>query len=83
MPRGWSHVQTLKGQTTMTASNSPMSQVQASRLGRSAITFFVQPESKASIRAALADGGYGTSFQQGIVSLLNELMVQQNREPIT
>ena len=48
-----------------------------------AITFFVQPESKASIRAALADGGYGTSFQQGIVNLLNELMVKQNREPIT
>ena len=58
-----------------------MNQVQASRLGRSAITFFVQPQ--ASIRAALADGGYGTSFQQGIVNLLNELMTKQNREPIT
>ena len=67
----------------MTASNSPMNQVQASRLGRSTITFFVQPQSKASIRAALADGGYGTSFQQGIVNLLNELMTKQNREPIT
>ena len=58
-------------------------QIQASRLGRSAITFFVQPEAKAAIRAALADGGYGTSFQQGLINLLNEVMAHQNREPIS
>lgn len=55
---------------------------QASRQGKAAITFFVTPESKAAIKAALADGGYGTSFQQGLVALLNELLAKQNRPPI-
>lgn len=58
------------------------SQRQASRQGRVAITIFVTPESKAQIRAALADGGYGESLQKGVVSLLNELLAEQNRPPI-
>lgn len=62
-----------------TAGSGP---VQASRQGKAAITFFVSPESKAQIKAALADGGYGASFQQGLVSLLNELLAKQNRPPI-
>ena len=52
---------------------------QNSRRGRAAITFFVKPEAKAAIRAALADGGYGTSYQEGIVNLLSELMKKQHR----
>ena len=55
---------------------------QSSRRGKGAITFFVKPEAKASIRAALADGGYGTSYQEGIVNLLNELLDKQNRQPL-
>ena len=53
---------------------------QSSRRGKVAITIFVKPEAKASIRAALADGGYGTSYQEGIVNLLSELMRSQDRE---
>ena len=56
---------------------------QISRQGKAAITFFVKPEAKAQIRAALADGGFGTSFQQGLVNLLNALMQQQKRERIS
>ena len=52
---------------------------QSSRRGKAAITFFVKPEAKAEIRAALADGGYGTSYQEGIVNLLNELLQKQQR----
>jgi len=55
---------------------------QASREGKAAITFFVAPESKDQIRAALIDGGYGSSFQKGLVALLNELLANQNRPPI-
>lgn len=61
---------------------TPSGTRQASREGRAAITFFVGPESKAQIRAALADGGYGESLQRGLVSLLNELLAKQNRPPI-
>ena len=53
---------------------------QASRVNKSAITFFVKPEAKAAIRAALADGGYGTSYQEGLVNLLSELMGRLNRK---
>ena len=53
---------------------------QSSRQGKAAITIFVKPEAKAAIRAALADGGYGTSYQEGIVNLLNELLNKQNRQ---
>ena len=49
---------------------------------QAAITIFVKPEAKAAIRAALADGGYGTSYQEGIVNLLNELLNKQNRQPL-
>ena len=55
---------------------------QSSRQGKAAITIFVKPEAKAAIRAALADGGYGTSYQEGIVNLLNELLNKQNRQPL-
>lgn len=58
------------------------SQRQASRQGRVAVTVFVTPESKAQIRAALADGGYGESLQKGVVALLNELLAKQHRPPI-
>lgn len=60
----------------------PSSPRQASRAGKAAITFFVSPESKAQIKAALADGGYGVSFQQGLTALINELLAKQNRPPI-
>ena len=53
---------------------------QSSRQGKAAITIFVKPEAKAAIRAALADGGYGTSYQEGIVNLLKELLNKQNRK---
>jgi len=62
----------------MPPSVSPVAQ--SSRRGKSAITIFVKAEAKASIRAALADGGYGTSYQEGIVNLLSELMRSQDRE---
>ena len=52
---------------------------QSSRRGKAAITFFVKPEAKAAIRAALADVGYGTSYQERIVNLLNELLQKQQR----
>ena len=52
---------------------------QSSRRGKAAITIFVKPEAKAAIRAALADGGYGTSYQEGIVNLLKALFKQQHR----
>ena len=45
---------------SMTASFYPNQQ--SSRQGKAAITIFVKPEAKAAIRAALADGGYGTSY---------------------
>ena len=63
---------------SMTASFYPNQQ--SSRQGKAAITIFVKQEAKAAIRAALADGGYGTSYQEGIVNLLNELLNKQNRK---
>ena len=54
--------------------------IQASRVGRTSITFFVKEGAKPVIRAALADGGYGTSYQEGIVNLLSELMRSQDRQ---
>ena len=56
--------------------------MQNSRIGRAAITIFVPTEAKPRIRAALADGGYGTSYQAGLVKLLDELLRQQGREPL-
>ena len=55
---------------------------QASRVGRTAITFFVKDGAKPVIRAALTDGGYGTSYQEGIVNLINDLLESQQRQPM-
>ena len=55
---------------------------QASRHGKSAICIFVRPEAKQSIIAALAEGGYGISFQEGITNLLNELLMTHHKPPI-
>ena len=60
----------------------PLTTTQASRIGRAPITFFVRAGAKPMIRAALADGGYGTSFQAGMVNMLNDLMRSQRRRPI-
>ena len=51
---------------------------QASRIGHISITFFVKVGAKPVIRAALADGGYGTSYQEGLVNMLNDLLESQN-----
>ena len=53
---------------------------QVNRIGRTSITFFVKDGAKPVIRAALADGGYGTSYQEGIVNLLKELLDKQERD---
>lgn len=55
---------------------------QANRVGRTAITFFVKDGAKAAIRAALADGGYGTTYQEGFVNMVNDLLESQKREPV-
>lgn len=55
---------------------------QSSRIGQAAITIFVPAEAKPRIRAALADAGYGTSYQAGVVALLDELLIGQGREPL-
>ena len=47
---------------------------QASRHGKSAITIYVKPELKNSIRASLIKDGYGWSLQEGITNLLKELV---------
>jgi len=54
---------------------------QVSRRGKSAITFFVNAEAKPKIRAALADAGYGCSYQEGITNMLQDLLEQQGRDP--
>lgn len=62
--------------------NSTKRPVQASRHGRTAITFFIKNEGKAPLMAALADGGYGTSFQEGMVRLVNEFLEASNRRSV-
>ncbi len=57
-------------------------QLQASRVGKSAITFFVPTNMKAEIKAALVNAGYGLSFQEGIAQLLDELLRSQNRSDL-
>ena len=52
------------------------------RKRRSAITVWVNQEAKIQIVAALADAGYGTSFQEGIIGLINELLESQGRQKI-
>jgi len=54
---------------------------QLSSAGRSAITFFVRAEAKPKIRAALADAGYGCSYQEGLVKMLKNLLIEQGRDP--
>ena len=54
---------------------------QVSRRGKSAITFFVSEQAKPKIRAALADAGYGCSYQEGITNMLQDLLEQQGRDP--
>jgi len=54
--------------------NSPK---QSSRYGKSAICIFVQPEKKQKIICALAASGFGTTFQEGITNLLDELIKNQ------
>ena len=54
---------------------------QYSRRGKSAITFFVSEQAKPKIRAALADAGYGCSYQEGITNMIRDLLEQQGRDP--
>ena len=54
---------------------------QPSRIRKSAITFFVSADAKPKIRAALADAGYGCSYQEGIVEMLKDLLINQERDP--
>ena len=56
---------------------------QASRCGKSAICIFVKPDAQQCIMAALAKVGYGISFQEGIANLLNRLLSERHKEPIT
>jgi len=72
---------TSSGNQTMAFSEHYTS-TQASRIGRTSITFFVKEGAKPMIRAALADGGYGTSYQEGLVNMLNDLLESQNRTPV-
>ena len=51
-------------------------------MGQAAITILVSAEPKPRIRAALADAGYGTSYQAGVVALLDQLLIRQGREPL-
>ena len=53
---------------------------QPSRIRKSAITFFVCADAKPKIRAALADAGYGCSYQEGIVEMLRDLLIKQGRD---
>ena len=66
----------------MTFAQTYGSNAQANRIGRTAITFFVKDGAKPVIRAALADGGYGTSYQEGFVNLINDLLESQQRAPV-
>ena len=65
----------------MIISNPTSLNKQVSRRGKSAITFFVSAEAKLKIRAALADAGYGCSYQEGITNMLQALLEQQGRDP--
>jgi len=51
--------------------------IQASRHGKSAITIYVKPECKEAIRHCLMKNGYGWSYQEGIVNLLQNFL-QEN-----
>ena len=79
---------TGKGQANTSILNQTMAfsehytSTQASRIGRTSITFFVKEGAKPVIRAALADGGYGTSYQEGLVNMLNDLLESQDRKRV-
>ena len=66
---------------TLITSKTTIHNKQYSRRGKSAITFFVSAEAKPKIRAALADAGYGCSYQEGITNMLQDLLEQQGRDP--
>ena len=59
----------------------PSYKQQYSRLGKTAITFFVRADAKPKIRAALADAGFGCSYQEGLVEMLKDLLIRQGRDP--
>ena len=59
----------------------PACNQQYSRIGKAAITFFVRADAKPKIRAALADAGFGCSYQEGLVEMLKDLLIQQGRDP--
>ena len=65
---------------TLITSKTTIHNKQYSRRGKSAITFFVSAEAKPKIRAALADAGYGCSYQEGITNMLKDLLEQQGRD---
>ena len=48
---------------------------------RQTITFFVSAEAKPKIRAALAVAGHGCSYQEEIVEMLKDLLINQERDP--
>ena len=48
---------------------------------KAAITFFVRADAKPKIRAALADAGFGCSYQEGLCEMLKDLLIQQGRDP--
>ena len=54
---------------------------QHARRGKAAITFFVRADAKPKIRAALADAGFGCSYQEGLCEMLKDLLIQQGRDP--
>ena len=55
---------------------------QASRYGKKAITIYVRPESKEAIRMCLIKNNYGWSLQEGIASLLQELLDNNGYEDV-
>jgi len=65
----------------LTTPKKKISYEQYSRRGKSAITFFVSAQAKPKIRAALADAGYGCSYQEGITNMLQDLLEDQGRDP--
>jgi len=56
--------------------------IQASRYGKSAITIYVKPECKEAIRHCLMKNGYGWSYQEGIVSLLQKFLRENGFDDI-
>ena len=57
----------------------PACNEQYSRPGKADFTFFVRADSEPKISAALADAGFGCSHQEGVVEMLKDLLIQQER----